>query len=216
MRRSCSSVPGILRALGCRSETLESFVRDVAGAVPTGGRGGPELFPARFLLHRLGLHPAPDAYPIGAGPLLRDANPFRGDESLIRSVASRVAAATAYGRTVCSRDAALRQKLAMVVPVWMLSCLREYDLELGALLLRTIGYLGLRRDHVVREGIDFLLVQQQPDGRFGFLGREVARLRTAGARRDAVWTLYVPITVCCLWAIAEASNPRFVLLRFDR
>ena len=104
----------------------------------------------------------------------------------------------------------------MVVPVWMLSSLREYDLELGALLLRTMGYLKLRRDPVLREGLDFLLVQQQPDGRFGFLGREVARRRGAGARRDAVWALYVPITLCCLWALAEASNPRFVLLQLDR
>jgi len=206
---------GILRAHGYRSATLESFIRDVAASLPTRGRGGPDLFPVRFLLHRLGLHPGPVPCEIGADALLRETDPFRGDESAMRSFASQVAAATSYGRTVCSRDAALRERLAMVAPVWMLSCLREYDLELAALLLRTMGYLKLRRDRVLREGIDFLLEQQQPSGRFGFLARDLAGLR-AGARRGAVWALDVPITVCCLWAIAEASNPGFVLLQLDR
>jgi hypothetical protein len=206
---------GILRAQGYRSATLESFIRDVAASLPTRGRGRPDLFPVRFLLHRLGLHRGPGRCEIGAGAVLREANPFRGDESAMRSFASQVAAATSYGQTVCSRDTAVRERLAMVAPVWMLSCLREYDLELGALLLRTMGYLKLRQDRVFREGIDFLLEQQQPAGRFGFLARDLAGQR-AGARRDAAWALYVPITVCCLWAIAEASNPGFVLLQIDR
>ena len=207
---------GILRALGCPSATLEAFIRTLAHAVPGRGPGAPELFPVRFLLNRLGLHPHPGRHELRAPDLLQAPNPFRGGESSVRSVASRVAAATAYGRTVCSPDAELRKRLAVVVPVWMLACLREYDLELGALLLRTMGYLRLRRDRVFREGLAFLLVQQQPDGRFGFLARDVARRRAAARRRDAVHALHLPLTVCCLWAIAEASNPRFVLLRLDR
>ncbi|MGH7387889.1 MAG: DUF6895 family protein [Candidatus Rokuibacteriota bacterium] len=202
---------GILRALGCPSATLEAFVAELARAVPERGAGA-EMFAVRFLLNRLGLHPPPGRHRLRAGQLLPAANPFRGDASSMRAVAAQVAAATAYGRTACSRDAELRARLAEVVPVWMLARLREYDLELGALLLRTMGYLKLRRDLVFREGLRFLLVQQQPDGRFGFVARDLGGQASA-RRRDAIHALHLPTTVCCLWAIAEASNPQFVLLR---
>ena len=135
---------------------------------------------------------------------------FRADESLIRSLATDIAASTAYGRDAFAPEPELLEQLATVIPVWMLCYLRQYNLEMGTLLLRTMNYLHLQ-DIAFSTALNFVLMQQQPDGRFGFLGPEASQLRSTKPQFNEEFDLYLPLTVSCLWAIAETTNPDFIL-----
>jgi hypothetical protein len=134
---------------------------------------------------------------------------LRADEGQIRTVCSNVAAATGYGRHRLLAEPGVQSWLVRVLPVVLLHCLREYSLETGATLLRAVRYLGLARKRAVRLATCFLMGQQQSDGKFGYFAIEAAEI---GKLRDyqefdAAGRLYLPMTVSCLWSIAETLAP---------
>jgi hypothetical protein len=89
------------------------------------------------------------------------------------------------------------------MPVLMLQKLREYDLVLGASILRTLKYLGAQADEDVRHATRYLFCQQQGDGRFGYYSRELCRCPDS---LDADRDLYLPVTVAVLWALTTGSG----------
>lgn len=208
---------GILRALDSKSATIELFVQEVASNVQTtedqDQTDTAELFAARFLLNCLHLHPDPGTYSISTPRISPPTNLFQADESVVRSLAADIAASTAYGQRPPLAEPKFLEQLAVVLPVWMLYYLRQHNLEIGTLLLRTMNYLHLQGDPAFQMGLNFVLAQQQPDGRFGFLAPEISQLRSTKPQLDEVLELYLPITISCLWAIAEVTNPDFILFR---
>ncbi len=205
---------GILRALDRRSEHLERFVQQLALSLQGHEDNDPDLFATRFLLHDLGLQSDPGPYHIHSPQLESGTNLFLVDESAIASMAAAIAASTAYGKRPPSAQPELLEQLKAVLPVWMLYYFRQYNIEMGTLLLRAMNYLRLSQDKAVEEGLAFVFAQQQPDGRFGFFAPEVSNLRSKGRDLNDLIDLYLPITVSCLWAIAEVTLEGFSLFSF--
>jgi hypothetical protein len=61
---------------------------------------------------------------------------------------------------------------------------------------------------VFQLGIHYLLGQQRTDGRFGYMGVEAAPLEKSPGS-NTTYRIYLPVTVSCMWALAEALTPRF-------
>lgn len=80
-----------------------------------------------------------------------------------------------------------------------LSYAQEHDLPCVAALLRIGIRLGLD-DPWLAEAQDYLVDQQQPDGRFGLLSAEL-RTRSNGSAEEAILRLHVEI----LWALNEVA-----------
>ena len=165
---------------GRRNRRIDTFAEDLAevfAEMPT--------IPLRYavvatLLSRLGYGPSPSPHVLeladvggGALPLLR-----AGTAGLV-AVCGNVAAATRFGTTEFHASSEARDGLILSLPVILLASLRAYDLEIGSLVLRTLGYLGTPETPAVRNARQFLLMQQQRDGRFGYLAKE----RAASARQ---------------------------------
>ena len=129
------------------------------------------------------------------------------------NVSNNIAAATRFGQQPLRADVEIQRYLGRLLPVILLQTLRDYDLEMGTILLRTICYLDLPRTKAIDLAIEFLIDQQQSDGRFGYLAIEsagIARSTELGSV-DITSKLYLPITVACLWSLAETLVPRFNL-----
>ena len=84
--------------------------------------------------------------------------------------------------------------------------LRKNKMHIGTSLLRSRLYLGFGLDESPADFVDFLLLQQRHEGGYGFFGN-TQKLRTAnGVRFCADLDLYLPMTLSCLWALAEACG----------
>ncbi|MGI0014511.1 MAG: DUF6895 family protein, partial [Nitrososphaera sp.] len=211
---------GILRVFDSKSTTMELFIQKVAFSIQVhedqDQTEAAELFATRFILHNLHLHPEPGTYRVNSPRITSGMNLFQADESVIRLVTANIAAATAYGQKPPSVEPELLEQLAIALSVWMLYYLRQYNLEVGTLLLRTMNYLHLREVAAFQTGLNFVIAQQQPDGRFGFLAPEASHIRSIKPDLDEILDLYLPLTVSCLWAIAEATDPDFILVSSPR
>jgi len=207
---------GILRTLGKENPFIECFIRQIASEInlhkDQDDSEFMQLFATRYLLHRLSLHPDPVHAII---PLRNNigTNLFQADELEIRALAGNLAATTAYGQRPPSTEPAFLEQLVVVLPTWMLYYFRQHNLEIGTLIFRAMNYLHLKEDKAFRMGLDFVLAQQQPDGRFGFLGPEISRLRSTKQHFNEIFELYLPLTISCLWTVAEATDPNFRLFR---
>ncbi len=206
---------GILRTLNIRNDAIEFFIQKVKVTLQAykdqDQIEASELFVTRFLLHNLDSHPSLDTYVVNLPHNALETKLFQADELIIRSLAADIAAATAYGKKLPSADPELLGRLVVVLPVWMLYYLRQHNLEIGTLLLRTMNYLHLRDDFAFQMSLNFILAQQQLDGRFGFFAPEISQLQSFKPHFDNIFALYLPITLSCLWAIAETTNPHFIL-----
>ncbi|QXJ22477.1 hypothetical protein AGRA3207_003480 [Actinomadura graeca] len=136
-----------------------------------------------------------------------DADPYdlltKGPDEL-RDCCDAISAVTGFGSDPLQVPAAFREPAAaLVLPALAIRALRCADLELGALLLRTTGYL----DHPIpAEPVGFLAARQWPDGRFGDFHAIAGRTGVPELR------LYLPVTVGCLWTLAEACTPGYRLM----
>jgi hypothetical protein len=128
------------------------------------------------------------------------------DRTTIESVTREVSIASLFGSRVASGE--LTTQLSAVLQVILLQKLQDYDLMLGAALLRAIKCLGLGGCEEARYAIAFLLSQQHMDGRFGYYARELREVPLENPDLD----LYLPVTVSVLWAVVEMTVPGFCLL----
>lgn len=212
---------GILRALNRTSKSLELFIQKLLSNMKMPlhqnllQEQSIELFTIHLLLNQLHLYEDPSAYAFHLPLAFSERNVFQAEEALIRSLAAEIAAATSYGQKAFVAEQEVLSLLAVGLPIWMLSYLRQYNLEVGAWLLRTMNYLHMKEDKAFHMGLRFICEQQQIDGYFGFLSLEISKLRAGKVNSsfDEVLDLYLPLTLSCLWTIAEAILPNFVLFR---
>ena len=123
-------------------------------------------------------------------------------------------ASTAFGRADKAAGSDDLDSVAHALPIWMLAALRRNHLEAGARLIRTMAYVGLRETTAYAQGIGFLLMQQHPEGYFGFWAKVVSEVRLKNAEFEERESLQLPVTTACLWTLAEAAEPGFAL--YDR
>jgi hypothetical protein len=109
--------------------------------------------------------------------------------------------------TSCGRRGVVAGDLAWALPSLAVSFAMDWDIEAVCRLVRSCVYLGLQEAHPCRLATEWLLGQQQRDGRFGFLAPEARR---AGRDPDD-WQPYLLRTVEVLWTLAEVSAPGFMV-----
>ena len=202
-----------LSASSTPSTVLDDYARALAGALrhcPSAQVAG-HLAGERLLLAFLGYLDAPARPAAWSGTISFDHVVTTGLPQ-IRAVCGQIAASTACGTASVRMPPQARAALHAALPVVMLHTLRQYDLVTGALMLRSLNYLSARRSRSIRCAISFLQAQQQPDGRFGYLAMEASRVEAA-LGLDPEVELYLPVTVSCLWALAEVLDAGFRLFR---
>lgn len=194
--------------LGSGTEAISRFALAIAEALQDLPELPPRYGGEAFVLHRLGYLPRPRP-PRLTGEHLTSSGLalLRSDRDAIRAACRDVAGASFFGTRPVDLAPARSVELAESFGFLLLDALRNYDLEAGTLLLRTLRYLGARQRRFIRLAADYLSAQQQEDGRFGYLGREIIKMRNP--RLDADVEIYLPITVSVLWALAETLAPGF-------
>lgn len=199
----------ILSVCGCRTYGIETFAQQLAAAVKERLIVPLRCVGEALLLARLGYGeypPIPTLEPRDAGT---DAFCLlRGDEEQILSVCQNIGAATHFGSQRLRATAGVRSYLGHMLPIILLQSMREYNLELGALVLRTIRYLRITGNQALSVAISFLMDQQLVDGRFGHFGIEAAKISELEGKDSSQVAneLYLPITVSCLWTLAEVGK----------
>jgi len=196
-----------MRECGIDSPALARFSCEIAEATRM-----MRLIPARLsgvvlLLEVLNDLPTGTTSTIDLQLRAPDRSLLRLDPSEVRAICNQIAASSLFGlRPLPARSAA---RIRSQLPIMMLQRLREYDLMLGAVTIRTLKYLGAGACEEVAQAIEYLLSQQQVDGRFGFYAPE---LSSGMELQNADLELYLPVTVSVLWALAEVSVRGFSLV----
>jgi hypothetical protein len=95
-------------------------------------------------------------------------------------------------------------ELPVILPALALSYARDWDIECSCALLRTCAYLRIADASACRWARDWLLDQQQSDGRFGFV-------TGPSETEEAGWCSSVGPTVNAVWTIAELNHTGFIL-----
>lgn len=157
------------------------------------------------VLARLGLARSTPQANAGSVPSAYDMLTAGPDET--QSLVGAVEQASGFGRYRLTEKLGLADALSGVG----LGYLASYDLELGCRLLRAANYAGADNCLVQRWGIEFLARHQQPNGAFGFIAMDLSDDIDPLDTR-LIYAYYLPITVACLWTIAELSIPGFYLL----
>jgi hypothetical protein len=189
-------VPG-----GIAVASLQDFAAIVAEVLPAGEDAA--LAEKRLLLHVLGLGEEPEP-PRGEEALeLARTLPLSATREEVEDLAQHLHAWTGYGTRPVNAEPWIPEMLSGLAT----HCLRQYNFMTATKLLRAILYLG---GNAIDEHLGFLLLHQRPEGAFGFLGPEEGKLR---GRADAEGfstdlDLYLPVTVNCLWALAEGTGWR--------
>lgn len=88
-----------------------------------------------------------------------------------------------------------------VLPSTLLAECQKYHLEAAADLLRTMVYLDLPCDDDLREGVEFLLMQQRRDGSFGFVNPIGSRHQQSLPNR--LVGIHLPWSLAATWALVD-------------
>jgi hypothetical protein len=162
----------------------------------------------RVLLHQLGLHHA--LVPLPRERLLAFAHTISAssDFPLIEQLAVRVESFTLFG----TAPVHLRPE-EMWLPELLIGFaahrFREYEFRRAARLLRAACALMEPGHRMLTQCRDFLMLHQDMQGAFGFFGpaqEEVVRCAPPGYSFDR--DLRLPVTIDCLWALAECDGWR--------
>jgi hypothetical protein len=202
---------GIMRGQGLRSSAMEAYASTLAGAVGCLTPVPARLVGEALLLFDLGLGRPLDVCPLPIYPIAADdLSLLQAGQDDLRRLSADIASATHFGRRTCAGPVDVVARLRRLLPVVLLQSLRDYHLETATAMARVLGYLGLSGDAAVELGLGFIAAQQRPDGAFGFFAIESERL-LASEGADAVLELSLPMTLSCLWTLAEAWRPDFRL-----
>jgi hypothetical protein len=204
----------LLAANGYESSTLSPFAEEVGAEIRR-----MESIPARFvgesvLLCRRGLAPQPTVPKLTLDICPDGRELLSGKSSQVYSACEAISASTLFGLRALEAEALLLTTLRQVLPPILVQTLKEYDLDLGGRVLRAMSYCGFECLPTFNAALEFLVYQQHPSGRFGYLAKEAAALSESGTAplEEIEERLYLPITVSCLWSLAESAFDGFRLL----
>lgn len=169
---------------------------------------GEEFHTAGMLLATIGLsaeplHPAATTFAPALSPLLM------GDEKTTRALTSRIESLTCYGIYPVEEPVGL----SVVLECLMMAALRRYNMELAGTLLRSLLYLGKREGLALDTALQFVLHSHNSTGSFGFFDEEIKQLRKDAPEPYASLRIYLPVSLSCLWTLAEARLDDYRLFR---
>lgn len=196
----------ILSLYGYRAYGIDEFAQQVAQAFKDLPGLPPRYVGELLLLAQLGYADDPPAPALEVSQI--GSNVLRlllADDAEIRAACQYIAAASHFGRRCPQAPADVRGCLNRVLPIVLLQSLKEYNLDLGAILIRTIHFLQPIADRATTVAVDFLLDQQLPDGRFGRFALELAQIAKTNECdvRHASRRIHLPITASSIWSLAE-------------
>ena len=198
----------VQRSRGQANTRVTRFAEDIATALERLEHVPPRFMGEAVLLARLGYFRKPSIAEIDRHLPERPLTLLLADEERLRSTCNDLAAATIYGRhPLAADDPHGAAELGRVLGTILVQNLRQYDLDLAALLLRVLNYIGLGNAPEAIAAVRFIGSQQQHDGRFGYFSAECEDLAFKRVEKfDAIRDVYLPTTVACLWALAEGDN----------
>ena len=202
----------ILRSLGYQASAVDEFVAALVAALKElpiipGIYAGEAMLLRRF-------HAGRWAMTRGTGFINQSSlQLLRSTRKEVHEICGTICAVTLFGGRSPRMERERSIELSRVLSVLLLECLRKYDLETGATLLRAIYFARFPAGKVIESASMFLRTQQQADGRFGYYSREVMSLpaREDTSSFDPVLHLYLPIALSCVWSLAEINVPQFNL-----
>lgn len=197
---------GVVRKLGLHSPSLEGYAIRCAETIKAETSINVDPYFCTYLLTRLGLLQHKPSKKTMELQIELGNDWFRADQVFIYRISKIVAYSTKFGKAKPNLETNTLAYLKAGVEMWMLNSLYRYNLELGSLLLRDMIYLRMRKEQSFREGLGFIVTQQQFDGRFGFFGPEISKLHSIRSQFNEDLELYLPITLSCLWTIAESKG----------
>jgi len=103
--------------------------------------------------------------------------------------------------------------LAEVLEAIAVDRLQDYDLELACRVMRARRYVDSTTSLAVTEFRDFIVANQDDEGSFGLYDRESEVLRTAANSKSADLSLKLPVTLACLWTLAEMDRDDYLIVR---
>lgn len=156
-----------------------------------------------LVLSTLGLPADPEAFPAEAGDGRADL-PLTASREEVEELARHIQTATACG-TRSAPPSLAEPWLSQRVIGLAMHALRQYNLLGACKLLRAAAYLGAG-EAACRECLDFLCLHQRPDGAFGYFGPEERKIAAGFPQGfSADLHLYLPVTLSCLWTLAECG-----------
>lgn len=204
---SCYAL-AILRGLGYQTSGLEGFAATVSKALartPRAADSALEYHETRRILWRLGLASKPALVsPMQVARILEHTTPVVSRQETDRLVAA-VAAATDYGTRPIAAVIRERGEFDELLLGLAMYEIRQYDLDLGTRLLRSVLYLQMHKCAAFSACQEFIYLQQRPDGPFGFFGPIVNSEASIG-RLDEALRVLVPTTLSCLLVLAESDQ----------
>jgi hypothetical protein len=131
--------------------------------------------------------------------------PYTIGPSLVRQIAAELAALSAYGNLPVRLSDSVGDRLGRTLPSLMFMYLKDDDLETVCLLLRAMNYLKLRAQEFA-DGVEFVLRHHDRDGYFA-MHRVALHLNAAQSGRDIRRSVFLPLSISALWALAECLFP---------
>jgi hypothetical protein len=197
----------ILTVEGVPSGSLQHVCDGVLNELNTPRSGRGPAGEAPFLMHALGFPITPSAETDVERTADRTALDA-GDRELSR-LAAQIERETLWG----TRDVATTPGRAWILDLLGGLAAHRYknnSLLMANRLLRAYDYRCARGCGASSSRSDLyslLLAMQRNDGSFGWLGSEATRLaRLSCGAVSAKYALYLPVTVDCLWTLAECSS----------
>jgi len=109
--------------------------------------------------------------------------------------------------TACGDHPFLDDELRIVLPGLAVDYACASDFEGACTVLRACAYIGVGETTACRWAAEWILDQQQADGRFGFSGPGM----TGGCDETERWLMCLVPTVSAVWSLAELCRPAFML-----
>jgi hypothetical protein len=131
--------------------------------------------------------------------------PLDGSRAAVETLVLQLGSATGYG-THSPELGVDKDPIGELVAGLAVRFFRAYDIVTAAKLVRSGVYLRCEND-ALADQIEFIMLQHRPEGGYGyFAAQETAVRQSVGSAFSADRDLYLPVTLSCLWTLAEATT----------
>jgi len=134
------------------------------------------------------------------------APPYAVDPPAVRQLTAELALLSAYGMLDLRVSHPVDRYVRETLPCLMFIYLKDRDLETVCLLLRALHYAGLHAAPEFSDGIEFVLQHNSRDGYFAMHSMAL-HLHAVRSQQDLRRSVFLPLSVSALWALAECLAP---------